>query len=316
MSGRSRSRSKGQTIVLPLWAVLLLLALAGLYLFVIAPRLNPTPVQTSFSLEDVPAYSGDPYVVLDGNVPNFPDRDKTSTAFERYSQLDYFGRCGAAYANVGLETMPTEERGSIGQVKPTGWQTVKYDFVDGKYLYNRCHLIGYQLTAENANELNLITGTRYLNVTGMLPFENEVASYVKETGNHVLYRVTPIFNADDLVARGVEMEAWSVEDEGKGVCFHVYAYNVQPGVVIDYATGESHASQSAQASDNEPNGSNTTSNTGNATEKYVLNTSSKRFHLPDCSSAASMDQANRQDYTGDRQSLIDQGYTPCGICKP
>ena len=316
MSGRSKSRSRRQTIVLPLWAVLLLLALAVVYVFFIAPRLNPTPDQTSFSLADVPEYSGEPYVVLDGNVPNFPDRDKTSTSFERYSQLDYFGRCGVAYANVGLETMPTEERGSIGQVKPTGWHTVKYDFVDGKYLYNRCHLIGFQLTAENANELNLITGTRYLNVIGMLPFENEVAGYVKETGNHVLYRVTPIFNADDLVAQGVEMEAWSVEDQGKGVCFHVFAYNVQPGVVIDYATGESHASQSVQASDNESNGSNTTSTTGNATEKYVLNTSSKRFHLPTCSNVASMNQSNRQDYTGDRQTLIDQGYTPCGICKP
>ena len=200
----------------------------------------------SYTLDTLPAYDGSPYVVLYDNVPNFPDEDKNTTAFERYSQLDYLDRCGAAYANVGVETMPTEPRGSIGQVKPSGWQTVKYDFIDGKYLYNRCHLIGYQLTAENANPLNLVTGTRYLNVTGMLPFENEVAAYVNETSNHVLYRVTPIYEGLDLLCSGVEMEAWSVEDEGEGVSFHIYAYNVQPGVIIDYATGESSAASEAE----------------------------------------------------------------------
>lgn len=217
-----------------------LLPLFGLLCLLAACARTP-----SYTLSELPAYAGEPYVVLEENQPSFPDRDKTSNAFERYSQLDYFGRCGPAYANVGQETMPTEERGSIGQVKPSGWQTVKYDFVDGKYLYNRCHLIGWQLTAENANELNLITGTRYLNVQGMLPYENQVADYVRETGNHVLYRVTPLYGDGDLVAHGVEMEALSVEDNGKGVRFHVYAYNVQPGVVIDYATGESWLEETA-----------------------------------------------------------------------
>lgn len=192
------------------------------------------------SLDEVPAYSESPYVEINGNVPFFTDEEKSVTAsFETYSQLDTLGRCGVAYANVGKDLMPTEERESIGSVKPSGWQTVKYDCVSGKYLYNRCHLIGYQLTAENANELNLITGTRYLNVDGMLPFEDMVASYVKETGNHVLYRVTPIFEGNNLVASGVLMEAMSVEDAGEGILFNVYCYNVQPGVEIDYATGES-----------------------------------------------------------------------------
>lgn len=186
-------------------------------------------------------YIDDPYVTVDNNVPNFSDSDLASAteSFETYSELDALGRCGVAYASVGIDLMPTEKRGSIGQVKPTGWQTVKYDCVDGKYLYNRCHLIGYQLTAENANKQNLITGTRYLNVDGMLPFENMVADYVQETGNHVLYRVTPIFEGDNLVASGVQMEALSVEDNGEGVSFNVYCFNVQPDVLIDYATGES-----------------------------------------------------------------------------
>lgn len=194
------------------------------------------------SLESIPAYSGKPYVEINGNNPSFASSDFTTASFEKYSDLDSLGRCGVAYANVGKDIMPTEERGSIGSVKPTGWHTVKYDNVDGKYLYNRCHLIGYQLTAENANEKNLITGTRYLNVEGMLPFENMVADYVKETGNHVLYRVTPIFEGNNLVASGVHVEAKSVEDNGEGICFNVYCYNVQPGVTIDYATGESSLS--------------------------------------------------------------------------
>ena len=196
---------------------------------------------SSLSLEDVPPFSGEPYVVLQDNQPGFSQEDFTTDSFETYSSLDLLGRCGTAYANIGLDLMPTEERDSIGQVKPSGWQTVKYDIVDGKYLYNRCHLIGYQLSGENANEQNLITGTRYLNVEGMLPFENMVADYVQETDNHVLYRVTPIFEGDELVARGVLMEALSVEDDGEGICFNVYCYNNQPGVIIDYATGESQA---------------------------------------------------------------------------
>ncbi len=197
-------------------------------------------VQTaSFSIEDIPEYDGEPYVVINENLPDFPAEDMTQESFEYYSALDALGRCGTAYANIGQDLMPTEGRGNIGQVKPTGWQAVKYDIVEGKYLYNRCHLIGYQLTAENANRENLITGTRYMNVEGMLPFENETADYIRETGSHVLYRVTPIFEGDDLVAKGVEMEAYSVEDAGEGVCFHVFVYNVQPGIGIDYATGGS-----------------------------------------------------------------------------
>ena len=164
-----------------------------------------------------------------------------SNVFEHYSDLDSLGRCGVAYSCVGTELMPTEKRGSIGNVKPSGWHSVKYDFIDGKYLYNRCHLIGYQLTAENANRKNLITGTRYLNVEGMLPFENMVADYIKETKNHVLYRVTPIFDGNDLVCRGVKMEAKSIEDNGDGICFNVFVYNIQPGVHIDYASGDSYA---------------------------------------------------------------------------
>lgn len=256
----------------------------------------------SFSLDDVPAFSDTPYVVLNDNQPDFPEEDRTTNSFESYSPLDALGRCGVAYANVGVDLMPTEDRGDIGQVKPTGWHTVKYDIVDGKYLYNRCHLIGYQLTGENANEENLITGTRYMNVDGMLPFENMVADYVQETENHVLYRVTPIFEGDNLVASGVQMEAWSVEDSGEGICFNVYCYNSQPGVTIDYATGESWLTEEGQPETEEAD--------------YVLNTSSKKFHLPDCSGVASMSESNRQDYTGSREELIAQGYSPCGICNP
>ena len=196
------------------------------------------------NLKDHAAYNGEPYVELNDNVPNFTTREKNNTkAFENYHRLDALGRCGTAYANICKELMPTEKRGAIGMVKPSGWNTVKYDVVDGKYLYNRCHLIGFQLAGENANKKNLITGTRYLNVDGMLPFEDEVADYVKDTDHHVLYRVTPVFKGDNLVAEGVEMEAYSVEDKGKGICFHVFVYNVQPGVTIDYATGESRLSK-------------------------------------------------------------------------
>ena len=197
------------------------------------------PAAVTISIDDIPEYSGEPYVILQDNQPDFGLEDLTLEPFETYSELDSLGRCGVAYANICLEIMPTEPRGDIGQVKPSGWQTVKYDCVDGKYLYNRCHLIGYQLAGENANKQNLITGTRYMNVTGMLPFENMVDDYVEDTENHVLYRVTPVFDGDNLVASGVQMEAFSVEDEGEGVCFNVFVYNVQPGIVINYATGES-----------------------------------------------------------------------------
>ena len=234
MSRQRRKKSNAKQIISGLFSLVLLLGLYWYY---------QQPAAETVDLSAIPAYSGSPFVAVDDNRPAFAEEDFTDEAFEYYSPLDALGRCGVAYANVGPELMPTEEREGIGQVKPSGWQTVKYDVVDGKYLYNRCHLIGYQLTGENANKQNLITGTRYLNVEGMLPFENVVAEYIEETGNHVLYRVTPVYEGADLVARGVQIEAMSVEDEGFGVCFNVYVYNVQPGVEIDYATGESRLAQ-------------------------------------------------------------------------
>ena len=261
------------------------------------------PEQSSFDLSQVPAYSGEPYVVVNNNIPFFKDSDLTTEAFEKYSDLDSLGRCGAAYANVCQEIMPTEKRGAIGMVKPTGWQTVKYDWVDGKYLYNRCHLIGYQLSGENANEKNLITGTRYLNVDGMLPFENLVADYVHETDHHVLYRVTPVFENSNLVASGVLMEAQSVEDDD--VLFCVYCYNVQPKVTIDYATGESHASEDTNIQE-------TSQSTDEQT--YIVNENTKKFHLP--SSVKDMNSGNKREFTGDRQELLDEGYSACKTCHP
>ena len=194
------------------------------------------------------SFTGEPYVTINGGVPGFEESDFSEISFEHYSELDGLGRCGTAFANVGKDLMPTEERGSIGQVKPSGWQTVQCDNVDGKYLYNRCHLIGYQLTAENANRGILITGTRYFNVEGMLPFENMAADYIRETGDHVLYRVTPVFEGDNLVATGVQMEACSVEDRGESLCFNVFVFNVQPGIVIDYADGTSGLSGDSTSS--------------------------------------------------------------------
>ena len=196
--------------------------------------------QPTVTMEKLPQWSGQPYTVINDNHPYFEQADYTLRAYEQYAPLDGLGRCGVAVACIGQELMPTQERGSIGQVKPSGWQTVKYDCVDGKYLYNRCHLIGYQLTGENANEKNLITGTRYMNVEGMLPFENMVADYIRETDHHVLYRATPVYEGQELVARGVLLEGFSVEDQGQGICFCVFVHNCQPGIVIDYATGKSH----------------------------------------------------------------------------
>lgn len=232
-AGRKPHRSRKPLNLLSVAVLILLIALSA---WLRSQDQNETQPAV---LDQIPEYFGEPYVILQDNQPNFDLEDLTLEPFETYSELDELGRCGAAYANICLDIMPTEPRGEIGQVKPTGWHTVKYDCVEGKYLYNRCHLIGYQLAGENANRQNLITGTRYLNVTGMLPFENMVDDYVEETGNHVLYRVTPVFAGENLVASGVRMEAFSVEDEGEGICFHVYVYNVQPGVVIDYTTGES-----------------------------------------------------------------------------
>lgn len=298
-----------------------------------------TGTASAFNAADVPAYSGEPYTAVNNNEPYFTSDNLTTEAFENYSELDALGRCGVAYANVCLETMPTEKRGSISEVKPTGWHSVKYDNVDGKSLYNRCHLIGYQLTAENANQQNLITGTRYLNVDGMLPFENMVADYVKETDNHVLYRVTPIFTGDNLVADGVLMEGYSVEDEGDGICFCVYAYNVQPGITIDYATGDSWLSSEKGNSDSSSGGNSTVSQSAadksgtqqaavqtesvketsapvSTGTEYILNTNTKKFHYPSCSSVKQMKASNKKEYTGSRDDLIAQGYDPCKKCNP
>lgn len=298
-----------------------------------------TGTASAFNAADVPAYSGEPYTAVNNNEPYFTSDDLTTEAFENYSELDALGRCGVAYANVCLETMPTEKRGSISEVKPTGWHSVKYDNVDGKSLYNRCHLIGYQLTAENANQQNLITGTRYLNVDGMLPFENMVADYVKETDNHVLYRVTPIFTGDNLVADGVLMEGYSVEDEGDGICFCVYAYNVQPGITIDYATGDSWLSSEKGNSDSSSGGNSAVSQSAadksgthqaavqtesvketsapvSTGTEYILNTNTKKFHYPSCSSVKQMKASNKKEYTGSRDDLIAQGYDPCKKCNP
>ncbi len=255
----------------------------------------------------LPAYTGDAYTVINKNEPFFDEIELTESSFERYGALDELGRCTAAVASIGRDLMPTEDRGNIGMVKPTGWQTVRYDVVDGKYLYNRCHLIGFQLTGENANEKNLITGTRYMNVDGMLPFENMVADYVKETGNHVMYRVTPVFSEHELLARGVLMEAYSVEDEGEGICFCVFVHNVQPQIEINYADGSSVFSGKTDSEENTEE---------KKEESYVLNKNTKKFHYPSCASAKNIKENNREDYTGTREDIINRGYSPCGNCKP
>ena len=251
-------------------------------------------------------YSGKPYAVVNNNIPYFTDEEKQSTiAFEKYSELDTLGRCGVAYANICKELMPTEDRESLSSVTPSGWNNKKYEFVDGGWLYNRAHIIGFQLAGEQANKLNLITGTRYFNVDGMLTFENMVADYVKEDGGHVLYRVTPIYSGNNLVAEGVLMEGWSVEDNGEAICFNVFCYNVQPGVEIDYATGDSWLSDSDY-----DNGSNLKQQT------YILNTKSKKFHLENCSSVEKIAEENKELFNGDKDELYKRGYERCGSCKP
>ena len=238
------SKQQTKTIHLTVKQALLVVVLL---IVVSAVRWYLTPPAETYSMENIPPYDGTPYVVLNDNQPSFTEEDMTDVSYEFYSDLDELGRCGVTEACIGRDLMPTEKRGDISSVKPTGWVQNQYDFVDGKSLWNRCHLIGFQLAGGNANECNLITGTRYLNVEGMLPFENLVADYVKETDNHVLYRVTPAFQGTELVARGVQMEAYSVEDSGDGVCFNVFCYNVQPGVEIDYATGDNWLAEEAAA---------------------------------------------------------------------
>lgn len=271
--------------------------------------------ESVISLSDIPIYTDKAYVPINGNVPFFGEDDFSTTSFEKYSDLDSFGRCGVAFANIGQDLMPTESRGDIGSITPSGWMNKNYgDLIDGGYLYNRCHLIGFQLTAENANAKNLITGTRYLNIEGMLPFENMVADYVQETGNHVLYRVTPIYEGDNLVASGVLMEGYSVEDNGTDIQFCIYAYNIQPGIVIDYATGESYVED--ESSDQAT--SQTTQSPGSSLKvaDYILNTNTHKFHYPECSSVDTMNESNKEYFTGSRDELISQGYDPCGRCHP
>lgn len=291
------------------------------------------------TVDDVPAYSGEPYVEVNDNQPEFTEEELTTVSYEDYSELDELGRCQSAEACIGQDLMPTEARESISSVKPTGWKNKSYDTVDGGYVYNRCHLIGFQLTGENANEENLITGTRYMNVEGMLPFEDEVAAYIKETDNHVMYRVTPVFEGDDLVASGVQMQAESVEDDGVGISFNVYVYNVQPYVVIDYKTGENwegdeiaepegkwadgtEADPSDSKSDSKINAKTDSATTSKAEAKdtkeqtYILNKNTKKFHKPECSGAKKIKAKNKGEYTGSRQTLIDEGYEPCGNCNP
>lgn len=258
---------------------------------------------SDISIQDIPEFSGESYVIINDSVPNFSEKDMSTTSFEAYSDLDSLGRCQVAYSCLGTDIMPTEKRDSISDVKPSGWNNKEYssDLVDGRYIYNRCHLIGFQLAGENANEKNLITGTRYMNVEGMLPFENMVADYIKETENHVIYRVTPIYDGDDLVARGVQMEAKSVEDDGDGILFNVFCYNVQPGIVIDYSSGDNWLAKSQ-----------------NTNEKgtYILNINSMKFHRPDCSGLQNMNPKNKKEYIGSKDNLKKDGYDPCKICNP
>lgn len=248
----------------------------------------------------------EPYEVLNKNKPTFTKKEKNGKkSFEKYSKIDELGRCGVAFANIGKDLMPKKEREPIGMIKPSGWQTIKYDNVDGNYLYNRCHLIGFQLTGENANKRNLITGTRYFNTEGMLPFENRVAEYIKTTKNHVLYRVTPVYEDDNLVASGVQMEAYSVEDKGKGICFNVFVYNIQPGIAIDYRTGKSSLQDVTVQTEELVTKENC---------DYVVNKNTRRIHEKTCQSVADTLPKNRKYVKGTKEELIQKGYVPCGSC--
>ena len=281
-------------------ALVLLLVIALVASWFVIQQRKHQPVTP----DGIPAYSGQPYVALNENIPSFKESDKTTVSYEYYSPLDYLGRCGYAMACIGIDLMPTEDRESIGQVTPTGWIQARYDCVDGGNLYNRCHLIGFQLTGENANERNLITGTRYMNVDGMLPFENKVDDYIDDTGNHVLYRVTPVFEGEELVARGVQIEALSMEDGGRGISFHVFVYNVQPGVTIDYLTGNSYLTALGAPAPTEGSGT------------YILNKNSKKFHKETCQQGQDIKESNKELFYGSRDDLLQDGYTPGKCCNP
>ena len=319
-----------KTLLTLLSLLLVLLSLSGCIEGLIPGETTPgltTPPETSAgpldaaTLAEIPPFTGYPFVTVYDNIPTFEESELSIDSYEFYSELDALGRCGYAEASIGQDLMPTEDREEIGSVTPSGWEgnNHRYDssLVSGGYIYNRSHLIGFQLTGENANRKNLITGTRFFNVEGMLPFENMVADYVKETNNHVMYRVTPIYVGAELVARGVLMEAYSVEDDGDGICFCVYVYNNQPGITIDYATGENYLSNDPPPGTTPPvTTPPVTNEDGEIVGTYILNTSSKRFHDPDCSSVKTIKEHNKQEYTGSREDLIDEGYTACGSCKP
>ncbi len=266
---------------------------------------------TAENIYTVPVYKGSPYTVINNNVPEFEEREYAP--FETYSELDGLGRSGAAFALIGRGTMPDEKRGSIGSIKPSGWHTIKYDIIKDRYLYNRCHLIAYSLAGENANEKNLITGTRYMNVEGMLPFEIKVAEYVQRTGNSVLYRVTPVFKGDNLLADGVQMEAKSVEDGGRGICFNVYCYNVQPGIEIDYRDGSSRQIVTPKPKSLETD-KEAVENPN--TYSFIANKNTKKFHLVGCKAVKSIKKKNTLEFKGSRNELIDRGYKPCKSCNP
>ena len=289
--------------------ILAAVSLAGAVLLgVWLPGMFASPQPESVPLESIPDYAGLPYVKLTDGVPEFTEEMLTEAAwsYERYRSLDLLGRPQEACASVGPDLMPEEKRESIGMIKPAGFHTVRYDdLIEDKYLYNRCHIIGWQLTGENANPQNLITGTRYMNVEGMLPFENRIASYVRATGNHVLYRVTPVYSEEELLCRGMRLEACSVEDGGEGLQFHVFVYNVQPGIEIDYATGDSWRAPEAA----KPNPEITDIS-------YILNRNSFKFHLPSCESVSDMAEKNKIYSDADRDTVIAQGYVPCKGCNP
>lgn len=306
--------------------IIALLIVAGLAL-----SLSGIHVTSAHAENTIPEYTGAASVVLNGNIPSFSTDEITAESFEKYGNLDKLGRCTPAIASVGKDIMPTEERGSIGSVKPTGWNQNKYPGIvnsEPPYLYNRCHLIGYQLTGENANEKNLITGTRYMNIEGMLPYENKVADYVRSTGNHVMYRVTPVFSGNNLLCDGVQIEALSVEDNGKGIRFNVFCYNVQPGILINYTDGSNQADPSYNATSQGKDITNTDNSsdqvdrstpsgtTSGQKTAYVANKNTKKFHYPSCSSVSDMKEKNKLYYEGTREELIEQGYDPCKRCNP
>ena len=314
------------------------------------PKNKPTIVAPVIDIKSIPEYTDKPFVPINNNTPFFLSTDLVTESFEHYSNLDTLGRCGFAFANIGKDIMPTTKRESISHITPSGWKSVEYDNIEGNYLYNRSHLIGFQLSGENANDKNIITGTRFFNVNGMLPFENMVADYIKETNNHVLYRVTPIFENDNLIANGVLIEAKSVEDNGQGVLFNVFVYNVQPDITIDYKTGDSHltnpVSNNNDVTTNKVNESieNTSDSTKNTEYKdttssnntvsnsnvvendyseettshihttYVLNTDSKKIHLPSCRTIKKLKPSNRAESDAPISEIKAQGYTPCKVC--